>query len=253
MHHLNADGKKDRDYWGGGLALYLAIAEGRRGVDDLELLCVRCNRKYHHGRTIQDLFDELRKKFFTLLANTESSYSTTMNLEGEEISMWNRFLISNMDTKWIEDYENRRHSKQLKEPKENSFWLSTKYDFSNPDVRLEYVPEMGCSVGGCISALKRSWKAYKIAGRNGEPRGDIAWRIRNLQLTMGIKTTDFEMLVPEESEENEALTKEERQLKAEEGDFGTSISEQEEGEWSEQDKQLRKEELQDEDSWWFSD
>ena len=43
---------------------------------------------------------------------------------------------------------------------------SSKFDFSDPYVRLEYVPEMGCSVGGCISGLKKLWKSYKIAGRN---------------------------------------------------------------------------------------
>ncbi len=31
--------------------------------------------------------------------------------------------------------------------------MSDKYDFSNPNVRNEYVTEMGCSVGGCISII----------------------------------------------------------------------------------------------------
>jgi hypothetical protein len=90
---------------------------------------------------------------------------------------------------WLRDYERSRHSKQPKELKES--WQSSKYDFSDPDVRLEYVPEMGCSVGGCISALKKLWKSYKIAGRNGEPRGDIAWNIRNLQGSLGIERSHF--------------------------------------------------------------
>ena len=49
--------------------------------------------------------------------------------------------------RWLRDYENRKgQGRQL-----DVSWQSNKYDFSDPNVRLEYVPEMGCSVGGCIS------------------------------------------------------------------------------------------------------
>jgi hypothetical protein len=30
-------------------------------------------------------------------------------------------------------------------------WESDLYDFSDPEVRLKYVPQLGCSVGGAIS------------------------------------------------------------------------------------------------------
>ena len=43
-------------------------------------------------------------------------------------------------------------------------WVSDLYDFSDPEIRLKYVPEMGCSVGGCISMLRKSWKSYKAQG-----------------------------------------------------------------------------------------
>ncbi|MGA9150482.1 MAG: hypothetical protein WBZ36_07885 [Candidatus Nitrosopolaris sp.] len=46
-------------------------------------------------------------------------------------------------------------------------WLSDLYDFSDHEVRLKYVPEMGCSVGGCISMLSKRWKSYKAARREG--------------------------------------------------------------------------------------
>jgi hypothetical protein len=71
--------------------------------------------------------------------------------------------------------------------------------------------------GQCCSALKRSWKAYKIAGRNGEPRGDIAWRILNIQTQMGIEKSDFPELEgvdtddEETSEEETELRREERE------------------------------------------
>ena len=144
---------------------------------------------------------------------------------------------------WLRDYEARRHSKQPKELKES--WQSSKYDFSDPDVRLEYVPEMGCSVGGCISALKKLWKSYKIAGRNGEPRGDIAWNIRNLQGSLGIERSHFPEL--EGMDDDEEL-----QLKSEEDEENLGTNEPY---WSEEDKQLLKEELEAEkenDDWWFS-
>jgi len=143
---------------------------------------------------------------------------------------------------WLKDYEARRHSKP-KELKES--WQSSKYDFSDPDVRLEYVPEMGCSVGGCISALKKLWKSYKIARRNGEPRGDIAWNIRNLQGSLGIERSHFPELEGMDDDEENILKSEE-----DEENFGTN-----EPYWSEEDKQLLKEELEAEkenDDWWFS-
>jgi len=46
-------------------------------------------------------------------------------------------------------------------------WESDLYDFSDPEVRLVYVPELGCSVGGAISMLRKSWKSYKAARREG--------------------------------------------------------------------------------------
>src|SRR5437016_12963264 len=116
--------------------------------------------------------------------------------------------------KWLVNYERLRHSKRL-----NESWISTKYDFTDPNVRLEYVPEMRCSVGGCISALKGSWKAYRIAGRNGEPRADLAYRIRNLQLAMGIPTTEFEELEGMQVETDDEAN---QSTEEEESGFGTS-------------------------------
>src|SRR5215469_11469542 len=39
-------------------------------------------------------------------------------------------------------------------------WESDLYDFSDPEVRLKYVPQLGCSVCGAISMLRKSWKSY---------------------------------------------------------------------------------------------
>jgi hypothetical protein len=158
--------------------------------------------------------------------------------------------------RWLDNYEAQRHGdgRGNHELKEN--WMSSKYDFSDPNVRLEYVPEIGCNVGGCISSLKKSWKAYRIAKRysSGEERY-LAYRIRSIQSALAIEQTDFEELnglIPEESEDEVQLRREE-----EESDFGTT-SEQEEtdsSEWSKLDRQLLKEEQEaeeEQENWWFS-
>ena len=117
---------------------------------------------------------------------------------------------------------------------------------------------MGCRVGGCISALKKLWKSYKIAGRNGEPRGDIAWNIRNLQGSLGIERSHFPELEGMDDDEDQELTDEELQLKREEQESGaaweweSTLNPGTSEEWSELDKQLLKEEREDEDDWWFS-
>jgi len=74
-----------------------------------------------------------------------------------------------------------------------------------------YLPEIGMCWGPACNSLKKLWKSYKIAGRTGEPRSDIAWNIRNLQRSMGIQETYFEELQGMDDEEDELeLRKEER-------------------------------------------
>jgi hypothetical protein len=62
-------------------------------------------------------------------------------------------------------------------------WESDLYDFSDPEVRLKYVPELGCSVGGAISMLRKSWKSYKTARREGyeDRRLELEYRINSIQ------------------------------------------------------------------------
>lgn len=96
---------------------------------------------------------------------------------------------------WLRNYENLRHSKNPKE--RNEFWTSSKYPIENmswQELQELYLPEVKMRFGPAVSALKKLWKSYKIAGRNGEPRGDIAWNIRNIQRAMGIPESQFEEL-----------------------------------------------------------
>jgi hypothetical protein len=72
-------------------------------------------------------------------------------------------------------------------------WESDLYDFSDPEVRLEYVPELGCCVGGAISMLRKSWKSYKAARREGyEDRClELEDRINSIQRALGIEECSF--------------------------------------------------------------
>lgn len=157
-------------------------------------------------------------------------------------------------TSWLKNYENRKLDKQGWQSDES--WQSNKYDFNDPSVRLEYVPEMKCSVGGCISALKKNWRAFYIAGRNGEPRGDIAWRINHIQDALGLSLTEFYEYPgiyqsrEEESNEDQDLTVEEIQAQREEkaeSDGVWNLNPGTSEEWSELDRKLLREELEAEE------
>ena len=89
--------------------------------------------------------------------------------------------------------------------------------------------------GKACNSLKKLWKSYKIAGRTGEFRGDTAWKIRNIEFVLGINESEFPELEGMDDEEMEIGSEES------EGD-----------DWSEEDKQLRREERGDEqenDDW----
>lgn len=119
-----------------------------------------------------------------------------------------------------------------------------------------YLPELGMCWGPACNSLKKLWKSYKIAGRNGEPRRDIAWKINAIQKAMGIEKSEFPELEGMETSDEE-MADEEIQLKREEredaGDWGFEKPEESyTDEWSEEDKQLRREEREAEEDWWFS-
>jgi hypothetical protein len=147
---------------------------------------------------------------------------------------------------WLQNYERSRHSKQPKEPKES--WISSKYDTQGhwQEVQQIWIPELQMNYGRAVSALRKSWTAYRIAGRNGEPRADLALRIVRIQSALGIEKSVFpelqgmEMDDEELSEEEIELRKEEKQENG--GDWSFNFATTEEGseyteEWSE-DKQI---------------
>jgi hypothetical protein len=52
---------------------------------------------------------------------------------------------------------------------------------------------MGGSLGGCISALKRSWKSYKAAQREGYADRclELEHTINSIQAALGIEDCSF--------------------------------------------------------------
>lgn len=164
------------------------------------------------------------------------------------------FSISmNEMQRWLRNYERLRHSQQP-----NESWVSSKYPIEGMhwrELQQIYLPELKMCWGPACNSLKKLWKSYKIAGRNGEPRGDFAWKIRNIQSAMGIEKSEFPELEGMDDEDQE-LTDEEIQLKREEKeesgrewelDLNSWTSEPYTDEWSEEDKQLQKEEREAEE------
>jgi hypothetical protein len=93
--------------------------------------------------------------------------------------------------RWLQRYERERHSKRPKEPNES--WVSSKYDLGIHWAELQqtFVPELNMTFGSAISVLKKSWKSYKIAGREGMNRSDLAYRIVSIQNALGLPKSDF--------------------------------------------------------------
>lgn len=165
--------------------------------------------------------------------------------------------------KWLASYERRRRSRNPKEP---NGWISCKYDLHGHwrEVQQTCVPELQMNVGQSISALRKSWRAYKIAGRNGEPRKDLAYRINHIEDSLGLEKFQFEELA-ERGIYNEEPSAEEAQLRREEeqeessGEWNLTFdykkSEPVTDEWSDLDKELLQEEILEEQESgddWFS-
>ena len=85
---------------------------------------------------------------------------------------------------WLVNYERLRHSKPS-----NKSWISSRYDIQGmhwQELQQLYLPELNMRWGPAVNALKKLWKSYKIAGRTGEPRSDLAWKIN--RVAMGLKS-----------------------------------------------------------------
>jgi Ran GTPase-activating protein (RanGAP) involved in mRNA processing and transport len=122
--------------------------------------------------------------------------------------------------KWLVNYERLRHSKR---PTES--WISSRYDIQGmhwQELQQLYLPELNMRWGPAVSALKKLWKSYKIAGRTRESRSDLAWKINQIQKAMGIEKSEFPELdgieTDDEESTDEAVTREEIELRHEENE-----------------------------------
>jgi hypothetical protein len=92
-----------------------------------------------------------------------------------------------------------------------------------------YLPSLNMSVGQAWNRLKKLWKSYKIAGRNGESRSLQAYEIVRYQSALDLPRADLPEL------EEIGITEDE---------FN------QEDEWSDMDEQLRREEqIEKNDDW----
>src|SRR5215469_18944106 len=144
--------------------------------------------------------------------------------------------------RWLRDYDRLRLDPDT--PNESS-----KYDIEGmpwQELQQIYLPELGMCWGPACNSLKKLWKSYKIAGRNGEPRRDIAWKINQIQNAMGIEKSEFPELEGMETGYEEMTVEEEIELRREENEDADDWEFE-----TEEYKQLRKEQREAEDDWWF--
>ena len=179
---------------------------------------------------------------------------------------------------WIIDYENKRMGNYNGQ---NTTLVSSKFDLTGlswAEIRDLEVPELldqngePMTFGRTFEALRKSWRSFKLARKNGSPAPELALRILKLQNGLGLPLADFEqeleryggmeMAIRELDNEDEEiiLKREERQSMLE--SLGVNNDDSSEwSEWSEGDdlngaelsKQLRKEEFQDQLNVWGLD
>jgi len=119
--------------------------------------------------------------------------------------------------RWLRNYERLRVNPDTP----NELWASSKYATHNmtwQEVSGIFISELDMTFGAAINSLKKLWKSYKIAGRNGEFRGDTAWKITQIQDALGIEKSIFPELEGMDvyDQEQEQLTAEVRLQEAEE-------------------------------------
>jgi hypothetical protein len=115
--------------------------------------------------------------------------------------------------RWLRNYDRLRFDPDTP----NESWVSSKYDIEGmhwTELQQIYLPELGMCWEPACSVVRKSWYAYKMAGRQGGYRSDIAFRINRIQAAMGIPKIEFHELDPRWVDEQ--LTEEEIQLRREE-------------------------------------
>ena len=98
---------------------------------------------------------------------------------------------------WIRKYDQMRTDpdRRFRIP---SIWHSDKFDLENMDwsqIKEIWLPELGCKWGGACQALRKNWFKYKMEKREGGRGWDTILKINRIQRALGIKMTDFRMVL----------------------------------------------------------
>ena len=109
-------------------------------------------------------------------------------------------------TAWLRRYDRMRHTNEI-----NESWHSDKYPIEGlhwRELQRIYVEDLQMTWGSACSAIKKTWRVFKLGKLRGEYVTDLAMRINRLQDGMGIPRTEFEDLEhyddgQEESDEEE--------------------------------------------------
>ena len=77
-------------------------------------------------------------------------------------------------------------------------WISTKYDLEGmhwEEARDTWIPELSMSFGQAVSALKKSWLAFKLNRQKGEEDRVFYYanQINQIQKALGIDITEFDL------------------------------------------------------------
>lgn len=171
---------------------------------------------------------------------------------------------------WIIDYENKRmgnyNGQNTSLAQSSTSWAEIR-DLEVPDLLDQNGEPM--TFGRTFEALRKSWRSFKLARKNGSPAPELALKILRLQNGLGLPLADFEqeleryggmeMAIRELDNEDEEiiLKREERQSMLESlGVNDDDLEHSDSSEWSdssgwddlngaELSKQLRDEEYQD--------
>ena len=106
--------------------------------------------------------------------------------------------------RWLEHYisngsnelSQEQGQRQSREYNHNPDWQSHKYDLSDwRSAQQIYLPELGMKLGPATNKMKKLWRLWHKAQREGTPKRDHAYNIAKIQYAIGlINPTQFDEL-----------------------------------------------------------
>jgi len=162
-----------------------------------------------------------------------------------------------MSQKWIRSYE--RHKMKIKTERElNESWALSRYNVGSwQDSQKIFIKSLGLTIGQSWWKIRRLWRKYKMLGRKGEYRDDVAYQINRLAVGLDLGRVDlpeiadlpdseFEAEVSDQEQDEEVDGEQEpeqdlsfdeiQQLKREEAEAQAEADAQADIEWKEADE-----------------